>query len=38
MPGADARVTADDYALVLRSLGPCDRSTNPAALAVVPQR
>ncbi|MBX9729190.1 MAG: hypothetical protein K2X31_09805, partial [Sphingopyxis sp.] len=38
MPGAEARATAEDYALVLRSLGACDRSTNPAALAVVPQR
>lgn len=38
MPAADARVTAEDYALVLRALGPCDRSANPAALAVVRQR
>ncbi len=26
MESRDARVTAEDYALVLRSLGPCDRS------------
>jgi hypothetical protein len=38
MPAAHARVTAEDYGVVLRALGPCDRSANPAALAVVPQR
>lgn len=38
MPGADARAAAEDYALVMRALGSCDRSANPAVLAVAPQR
>lgn len=33
LAGDDARIAAQDYAVVLRSLGPCDRTPPPAPVA-----